>query len=64
MSGTLADVSIFSFYASKLMTTGGQGGAIASKDAESLMQFVTIVNLIVAAIHNPFHFQMSDILLR
>jgi len=30
--GTQGDIGIFSFYATKMMTTGGQGGALVSRD--------------------------------
>ena len=34
MSGLLGDVSIFSFYSTKLITSGGQGGMVVSKNKD------------------------------
>jgi len=62
-TGTLADASIFSFYASKLMTSGGQGGAVVSKDKA----FVDAVRDYCEFdcrrdSQHRFNFQMSDVL--
>jgi perosamine synthetase len=36
LTGLLGDIGIFSFYATKIITTGGQGGMIVSKNNETI----------------------------
>ena len=60
--GLQGDVGVFSFYATKLMTTGGQGGIIVSKDAMILEQ-IKDYRLHDQRIDTKirFNFQMTDL---
>ena len=60
--GLQGDVGIFSFYATKLITSGGQGGMIVSKDPafiKELKDYRTFNQK--NAQKNCFNFQMTDI---
>ena len=61
MTGSKGNISIFSFYASKLIT-GGIGGAISSKNKE-IMDFISdYINFDTPKIYKKrFNFQISDI---
>jgi len=62
-AGTVGDISIFSFYASKLLTSGGQGGAVISKDraiADAVRDYRTFDGR--RDTKSRFNFQMSDVL--
>jgi|GEM_PF-132815 len=60
--GLRGDCGIYSFYATKLMTTGGQGGAFVSKD-KALADFVRdYINFDQRKDFNfRFNFQMTDL---
>ncbi|MCH7321352.1 DegT/DnrJ/EryC1/StrS aminotransferase family protein [Solibacillus sp. MA9] len=60
--GLQGDVGIFSFYATKLITSGGQGGMIVSRDSafiEELINYRTFNQLDVQK--HLFNFQMTDL---
>jgi perosamine synthetase len=60
--GLQGDVSIFSFYATKLITSGGQGGMIVSKDT-SLIKELKDYRMFnqKSDQKNRFNFQMTDL---
>ena len=60
--GTLGDYSFFSFYASKMISTGGMGGAITSQDLadqERLAKLIHQKDTTDFAVYYPFF--MSDL---
>jgi perosamine synthetase len=61
-AGTIGDISVFSFYASKLITTGGQGGAVVSKD-KALVDLIRDYREFDCRRdnHARFNFQMTDL---
>lgn len=61
--GTIGDLGIFSFYASKLLTAGGQGGAVVSRN-RTLVDAVRDYREFDCRrdSNNRFNFQMSDVL--
>ncbi|WP_438311960.1 DegT/DnrJ/EryC1/StrS family aminotransferase [Sporosarcina sp. FA9] len=60
--GLQGDVGIFSFYATKIMTTGGQGGMVVSRKSP-IIEFVRDYRMFDARKDekNRFNFQMTDI---
>ena len=61
--GLQGDVSIFSFYATKLITSGGQGGMIVCKDTSFIKELkdYRTFNEKSAADKNRFNLQMTDL---
>ena len=60
--GLLGDLSIFSFYATKMITSCGQGGMIISKDKYLIKEIVDYVNFDNRRDKKKrFNFQMSDV---
>jgi len=60
--GTIATVGIYSFYATKLMTSGGQGGMIVSKDKAVIDELFDIREFDQRNDSKlRFNFQMTDI---
>ncbi len=56
------DVSIFSFYATKMMTTAGQGGMLASKDSSLISEVKDYLEFDYRKDSKKrFNFQMTDI---
>lgn len=60
--GTQTKVGIFSFYASKLMTSGGQGGMLVSRDPQ-IIDFARDFIYFDCKVDNKirFNFQMTDL---
>ncbi len=59
--GSFGDLSIFSFYATKLIT-GGHGGAVFTRDDDIFESLSDYVNFDMPEIYKPrFNFQISDI---
>lgn len=60
-TGTIGDIAIFSFYATKLLTTG-KGGAIYSKNSEYIDFIQDLVNFDCRAEYKTrFNYRMSDL---
>jgi perosamine synthetase len=60
--GTQGEIGVFSFYATKLMTTGGQGGMIISKNPEIIQKIKDYREYDFRKDQkNRFNFQMTDI---
>ena len=60
--GLQGDVSIFSFYATKLITSGGQGGMIVSKDKSLIKELKDYRTFHQKAdAKNRFNFEMTDL---
>ena len=61
-AGLQGDVSIFSFYATKMITSGGQGGMIVSKDLSLIKELKDYLRFNRRFDHNNrFNFQMTDL---
>ena len=60
--GSQSEISIFSFYATKLITSGGQGGAIVVKNTTTAELARDIRDFDCKPINKPrFNFQMTDL---
>ena len=60
--GTMGDISIFSFYATKMITTGGQGGAVLSKNKNYIETIKDYRNFDYRNDNKSrFNFQMTDL---
>lgn len=60
--GTQGEIGIFSFYATKLMTSGGQGGMVVSKNPEIIQKIKDYREYDYKKDQkNRFNFQMTDI---
>ncbi len=60
--GTLGEISIFSFYATKIITSGGQGGMVVSQHKEHIDFIRDYREFDCRYDHKPrFNFQMTDI---
>jgi len=61
-SGLQGNVGIFSFYATKMITTAGQGGMIVSKNTAFIKEIKDFLNFDMRKDKNfRFNFQMTDI---
>jgi perosamine synthetase len=62
MSGLLGDVSIFSFYSTKLITSGGQGGMVVSKNKDIIDKIKDYREFDCRKDNKSrFNFQMTDL---
>ena len=62
MTGLLGDVSIFSFYSTKLITSGGQGGMVVSKSKDIIDKIKDYRELDCREDNKSrFNFQMTDL---
>jgi dTDP-4-amino-4,6-dideoxygalactose transaminase len=60
-TGTFGDIAIFSFYATKLLTTA-KGGAVYSKNSEYMDYIQDLVNFDCRQVYKPrFNYHMSDL---
>ena len=60
--GLQTDIGIFSFYATKIITSGGQGGALISKNTEIAESARDFRDFDFKSINNErFNFQMTDL---
>lgn len=60
--GTRGDIGICSFYATKMITSGGQGGAVVSKEKKYIEKIKDYLRFDCRGdSHNRFNFQLTDL---